>query len=820
MPVTLDQLRAVAPTLADMEAEADLPEVMRFTDVKEGAEFMRIVGLARRAIPSQDDPEAIELAEMLTNRLAKTPTPYPGRLRAIQGLALKECWENRGGVGMIRVGGGKTLIDFLLPEILQTARPLIITKAMMIPDMEAERRKLAKDWHIRSAHQCPIVSFEKLAAPSSGEKLDDDGKVIIKSLLSRLAPTLIIIDEAHSWADSGSVGAKRMKAFLEDNPDCIVWAQTGTFFKTSIKDASHIFQWCLRDRAPLPYDFKERETWASHLDARSPGKGGVHAGVGALLTLLDAATKTLYDLSDYDEQLAIIRRAVARRILETPGVIGTQDPPLDIGLEIDHIVPADDDEDIEELFKILAGDPSDPENYPGWRLPDGTEIPDGIVMARHRGTSGYGHWNVQMYQTEIATCLARLLKTAELTTEPGVKILEDRLTLGPYEHEILKRCEKQTGLAIELAQAASALKYEGSDSTKATSKTSTGYPSNSTNPSLRSAEGDARYAQSSPSRTSREGGSCTSTTATKPGRYEACFVDPATGQSVSSETLTRRYPGLAGILAAAYNEALPSESWRRARNQWAKWCRKAIRYNKKGIDSESRMKDAARRELVNDKWTLAECTQLKLLGLPQPEVGSSRLDNWEAEEKAERKRTGLLEPPSVAVWVSEQIVDECERWLAKAGNGVIWVNSIGLGELLSERLSIPYYGAGGLDARGRHIKEHPGGPGIASLKANGTGRNLQGFWHNNLWLCTPNEQALGRTHRAGQLAKVVRNWVYLGCQDHLKSFHAARSTKAAFAEDMQLSPQKLRYAQTNMPQASELGQRGGYRWKQPKKTED
>jgi hypothetical protein len=676
MPITLEQLRAHAPTLTHLMVQAGEEDTLRFSAVTYGPEFYRVASLDRRAILTQDDPEAVELAELLTNKLARVKSPYPGRLRAIQGLALKEGWENKGGVGMLRVGAGKTGVAFLLPEIWdphRTARVLIVTKASMIKDMEGERRLMGRDWNIRPPYQCPIISYELLSSPSSGEVLDNDGNVIVRSRLERLAPTHIIFDEAHCLADSGSTGAKRVQAYLDEHPNTCVWVMTGTMFKQSIKDASHLFRWALKERAPLPYDFKERETWASALDARAPGMGGVRAGFGALLDFLSADDRLEFDTAgenNFTEQVRIVRQAVARRILETPGVIGTQDPPLDIGLEIDHVLPADEDDDIEELFKILRGVPQPPKpraewDHPGWRLPDGTEIPDAIQMARYINTGGYGFWNIW-------------------------------------------------------------------------------------NPD-------------------------------------------------------------------------PPKTWRFHRNMWAKWCRHAIRYLARGkfrsIDSEARVADAVQRGMFNDEWDIYDVQAAAMAGKipkginPQSLIGQSRLQNWLEAQAAERERTGLLEPPSVAVWVSEQIVEECEAWLKKVGNGVIWVDSIGLGELLSSRLSIPYYGAGSVDKTGRHIKKHPGGPAIASIKSNGTGKNLQGFWANNLWLTPPNEQALGRTHRSGQQADTVRNWVFIGCQEHLRSFHAARATKAAFAEQMQLSPQKLRYAKTNMPTAGGLlASRTGRRW--------
>ena len=89
----------MAPTITQLRQESEAEEEdsrfdkARFADVQYGAEFYRIVGLARRAIPAQDDPEAIEIADFCTKKLAKCENPYPGRLKPIQGLAFKEAWE-------------------------------------------------------------------------------------------------------------------------------------------------------------------------------------------------------------------------------------------------------------------------------------------------------------------------------------------------------------------------------------------------------------------------------------------------------------------------------------------------------------------------------------------------------------------------------------------------------------------------------------------------------------------------------------------------------------------------------------------------------
>lgn len=653
--VSLEALKArakevlPAETLAEMMAGSFEP-VVKFADVPDGPELHRILNLTRREIPDERSQEAIDLAKFLTGRLSTSDNPYPGPLRPIQALALGEAWASKGGVGVIQVGAGKTGIAFLLPEVWSAPRPLLVTKAAMVAGMETERRKMAPHWRIRAAHLYPIIAYEKLSAPSSGERCTSDGDILIKSYLERLAPTHIVFDEAHCLRDTGATGTKRVKEYLRAHPETVVWFMTGTLFHESIKDAAHLFDWALKENSPFPRDFQERELWASYLDARKNSAIGKMTGSGAIVKLLTPEEQVDFSTED-ENQVDIVRRAVSRRMFETQGVIGSSAQAVDCGLEICSWVPQGWAAGTEELFRTLRGDPEDREAFPGWRLPDGTEIADGMQLSRHLTTAGLGFWS----------------------------------------------------------------KW-----------------------------------------------------------------DPA-----------------------------PPDEWVFHRNAWSKWCRKAIKYNRRKIDSEALMKDAVLRGVVDDRW---DADELELLRLPADLAGQSRLALWTAAMEAERERTGLLEPPSVPVWASYQIVDEVARWISEVQSGVVWVNHIGLGDVLAARLNIPYYQAKGLSSKKARIEAHKGGPAVASIKANGTGKNLQGIWSNNLWLTTPGEQALGRTHRPGQKADVVRNWVYIGCPEHLKAFHTARNMRASFAEQMQNSKEKLRHAITDMVSQTELATLGGLRW--------
>lgn len=607
-------------TVRQLDAEAD--KKAKFLDVQAGPELHRIRTLPRRDIPDPTSPDAVTLASFLTSRLAKSATPYPGPLKPVQALALREAWERKGLFAPIRVGGGKTLLSYLLPAVLGAKRPVYICPATLKTPILTEFSRYARDWRGPLPAAYPIVSIELISNPSGAEDRDEQGNVIRLALLERLQPDLIVIDEAHRCAAAGAACTKRIRAYKHKYPSTIVVAMTGTPFKTSIKDCAHVMEWCLGRGAPLPTDFLEREAWASYLDAKTGL--GPRAGAGALVEMLTSDEEQAFDAESEEGARKVVRRAIARRILETPGVIGTQDPPLSVGLSVSAYYPRRQDPALDRAFDELRET---------WFLPDGTELADGREFARHAATLGRGHWN----------------------------------------------------------------KWE-----------------------------------------------------------------PA-----------------------------PPAEWREARNEWARFVRKTIKTNRIGLDTEARVARAVQKGLVEDD------------GL---------LQMWLDVRDAERTRTGLREPPSIPVWVSGECVEAVRAWLVDHP-GVVWVDSIGLGARLEAELGIPYYRNKGMSLSGKSILQHPPGtPAVASLASNGTGKNLQKIWSKNLWLCAPGEQSLGRTHREGQTASQVENWVYLGCAEHLAAFERAKDVKADFAGDLLLSPQRLTYAATDLPTPRELAMRLGVRW--------
>ena len=620
-----EQLRTLGITIEDMEANSEQEEsTIVIKEIADGPEMQRVFSLPRRPIPDLDGEEATQLATFLTKRLAKTSSPYPGALRPVQAVALKEAWQSKGLFAPIPVGGGKMLTAFLLPAVLGISRCLYLCPASMGKPTRDEFAKYREHWHGPTLYQMPVVHYELLSAPSSAGEYDTYGDVVTPGLLDKLAPKLIVMDEAHKAGATSSALSKRIDAYVKRNPDVVVCMLTGTPFNTSIKDATHLMRWSLKQNAPLPQTYNEREPWASFLDAK---KGmGSRALVGDLVNIHHALGVPVQYPYTQELERSHYRRLVGRRVLETPGVVSTQTPVCSIPITMETWLA---DEDCHEISKAIES------LFEAQELPDGSVLADGEEYSRHLYTMGLGFWQ-------------------KLEPPPPIE-------------------------------------------------------------------------------------------------------------------------------------------WRAARNAWAKWCRRALKANRKGVNSEATMKAAVRKGTFDDKGLLKA---------------------WEEARNKERARTNLREPPSVAQWISDEVVQRVAEWIA-IYPGLVWVAHIGLGERLAEELGIPYYGAGGgKDVKtGKVIEQHtPRTPAIASHKACGIGKNIQRIFSENLWLCAPHEQSLARTHRPGQTADVVRNFLYLGCSKHLQAWDAAKDVTSRFRSEINLSSQKMDQMTIDLPTHRQLESRGGRRW--------
>lgn len=233
----------------------------------------------------------------------------------------------------------------------------------------------------------------------------------------------------------------------------------------------------------------------------------------------------------------------------------------------------------------------------------------------------------------------------------------------------------------------------------------------------------------------------------------------------------------------------PPDEWLAARRAWAKYVRTVLA-NSNSLDSEKQV----------------------ALACAHGEIPDAEYRAWEAIKPS-------FKVNQKAVWHDESVLDLCARWLKKE-RGICWVEHTFFGHELSRRTGLPYFGQGGLSSKGENILDAKG-PIIASIAANGTGKNLQA-WSKNLVTSCPTgasvwEQLIGRTHRQGQAADEVMIDILVGCIEHVDAFERARA-EAQMSADMVGQSQKILIGDIVMPSANEASSRPGHRWRKSTNT--
>jgi len=169
----------------------------------------------------------------------------------------------------------------------------------------------------------------------------------------------------------------------------------------------------------------------------------------------------------------------------------------------------------------------------------------------------------------------------------------------------------------------------------------------------------------------------------------------------------------------------PPEEWMEARVEWFRFVRDILKQQKEGLDSPLQVANT-----FADSKLLARWRNVK--------------DEYDPEKNKKD------------VWISDAVLDYACDWIEDNG-GIVWTEHRAFGNKMAAR-GYKYYGAGpNDDVNILHDK----GPFVASIKAHGTGKNLQYYRDCALVVSPPAsgpmwEQVLGRLRRPGQKSKVVR----------------------------------------------------------------
>jgi len=338
------------------------------------------------------DGYGAECARVFTAALSRHPVdvdcgPAAGTrvaLRPVQGAMLAALHdaalsgvEGLGAIGAIDVGFGKTLIGELAGEAVRLALGLDETPSTLLlvpPEMMRGQHSRDRQWARLHFEYTPptAISHGRLSMPESS------------TLLERLGPKVIVIDEAHAFRNDTAARTKRLIRYVQGNPHVRVLILSGTLSARSILDYAHLAEIALRDRSPLPLSNRTAIMWANVLDVDGEPDRYAHSAVKPLVEW--AAGRVEFEPGASATTKA--RLAYGERFRSLPGVVATESSACEASLVLRQwktLVPVV----VRDALKAISND---------WILPDGTEIVSALDWSRHAATISSGffqRWTVE-----------------------------------------------------------------------------------------------------------------------------------------------------------------------------------------------------------------------------------------------------------------------------------------------------------------------------------------------------------------------------------------------------------------------------------------
>ncbi len=304
--------------------------------VTRSADFRRIAEIPRRE-------HWKDLSEALTLALALPPLP-PGscpagcpckgtgymKLRPRQAWALAELYEQGGGLAILGVGEGKTLITFLLVVLMEWERPVMLVPAgLRNKALKIDIPHLSRHWRmppLSGPGSLEIRSYEELSQASFSDYLS-----------KRRIPDGIVADEVQALKNRGSARTKRLLRFFGEFPFTQFAGFSGSIVHRSLMDYGHIANLALKDTSPVPHSFIELKTWADTIDDGVP----------------DFARPDPGALWDFCRTGETVRDGYRRRLLENPGIISSPGVSTNVGLIVQERAMPKIPAKVVEAFHVL-----------------------------------------------------------------------------------------------------------------------------------------------------------------------------------------------------------------------------------------------------------------------------------------------------------------------------------------------------------------------------------------------------------------------------------------------------------------------------------
>lgn len=219
------------------------------------------------------------------------------------------------------------------------------------------------------------------------------------------------------------------------------------------------------------------------------------------------------------------------------------------------------------------------------------------------------------------------------------------------------------------------------------------------------------------------------------------------------------------------------EKWFARRQEWNRELRDKLKRRVEGLDSPGLLRNAAERFY-------------KVGRAAESEGPKWRSETFEAWAEIENQ----VQPESRVKWIDDYLARAAAQWALEEPS-IVWYLFSAFGRKVEQLTKLVRYGGG--EVASAAIRQEKGDRSIiASLKAHGTGKNMQSFWRQ-LWANLPAdggawEQGVGRCHRYGQPKPVVEAHLFR----HLPEFRDAwgKATEyATYIQGLTGVPQKLLY---------------------------
>jgi hypothetical protein len=291
-------------------------------------------------------------------------------LRPVQAECLAELRRAGGLVGFVGVGRGKELVCLLTSSAVPAERPVLMCPPGLVSVSLEEAAKFGQAFKIRG--DLRILPYSMLSQPHLGD------------VLERLAPDLLIANEAHYLRNRSSARTKRVLRYLDAHPECRFAALSGTLTGGKLRDYAHILEAALGAGSPVPREGADLSSWSEVVDADGDPLPRDLDAVRPLVELFGSSKDKASDLRDW------ARAALRRRLALTPGVVMTEASSCDCSLVIRRVLTP---EPPAELLELIAGVVRDGATPDGERVFD---TPDGEATCRRQLACGFCYtWDWQ-----------------------------------------------------------------------------------------------------------------------------------------------------------------------------------------------------------------------------------------------------------------------------------------------------------------------------------------------------------------------------------------------------------------------------------------